>query len=284
MGFGTVENMPEAPSKPTSTLSAPPMPVTSDRWALFLDVDGTLLEFNDDPQAVKAPPALLALLHDLHRTLDGALALVSGRGLDDINRIFGQTSWAVAGLHGLELRHADGSFRRNDVTAAQRTRMREAVHALAERFDGIQLEDKQRAIALHCRNDSEGLATLRHAAEALMPELPGYELQPGRQVLEFKPAGMDKGEAVRELLMNAPFADRKPVYLGDDLTDEHAFKSINQAHGMSVRVGDREPSLAHYTLAGPAAAVAWLQRVLDALAHGTQSHAGISDQEPSRQP
>lgn len=276
--------MPNARSKSSLPLTPPPLPESGDRWALLLDVDGTLLDFDDDPQAVQASPELLTLLHGLHHALDGALALVSGRGLDDINRMFGRTRWAVVGLHGLELRHADGSFRRKDVTAARRTRMRESVHALAARFQGVHLEDKQGAIALHCRDDAEGLERLRHAAEALMPELAGYELQPGRQVLEFKPAGMDKGKAVRELLMHPPFAGRKPVYLGDDLTDEHAFKKINRADGMSVRVGDREPSLAHYTLADPAAAVAWLQRVLDALAHGTHPHAGISDEEPSRQP
>ena len=81
--------------------------------------------------------------------------------------------------------------------------------------------------------------------------LAGYELQPGNLVLEFKPAGMDKGKAVRELLLQAPFAGRKPVYLGDDLTDEHAFTKINRADGMSVRVGDRAPALAHFTLPTP---------------------------------
>lgn len=277
-----MQNLQPAPILPLPT---PPLPEAHDHWALLLDVDGTLLDFDDDPRAVVAPPDLLALLHDLSRVLGGAMALVSGRGLHDIDRIFGRTSdWAVVGLHGLDLRHVDGSFRRKNVTSQQNIHMRAAVKALASRFKGVQMEDKQRAIALHCRNDPQRLAMLREAAETLLPELAGYELQPGRQVLEFKPAGMDKGKAVRELLAHEPFPGLTPVYLGDDLTDEHAFRKVNLAGGISIRVGDREPSVAQYTLAGPAAAAAWLQRVLDALAHGDQPHAGILEGTSHRQP
>lgn len=91
---------------PNVALSAPPTPTANDRWALFLDVDGTLLEFNDDPQAVHVSETLLTLLHSLYHALDGALALVSGRDLDDLNRLFDRPQWAAAGLHGLQLRRA----------------------------------------------------------------------------------------------------------------------------------------------------------------------------------
>ncbi len=265
-------------------LPPPPLPDANARWAVFLDVDGTLLDFADDPLAVQPGAALLTLLHALHRVLDGALALVSGRELADLDRLFGAAHWAAAGLHGLQLRHADGSYRDFKVAPAQQAHMRDLARTLAARFDGVQIEDKHAAVALHCRRAPAQLAALHEAALAVIRQLPGYELQPGNLVLEFKPTGMDKGRAVLELLQREPFAGRQPVYLGDDLTDEHAFASINALHGLSVRIGMREPSLAAFTLPGPAAAEAWLTRVLDALTHGAPSHVRLPQGDPARQP
>lgn len=276
--------MSSAQASPNASLPAAPLPAEGSCWALLLDVDGTLLDFSDDPAAVAAPRALIGLLHDLHAALGGALGLISGRALEDLDRIVGHARWPAAGLHGLELRHADGSFRRGSVSAASQARMRMLAGELAARFDGVQIEDKMPALALHCRNDPDKLALLREAAEALLPQLPDYELQPGRQVVEFRPAGEDKGEAVRQLLAMAPFAGRLPVYVGDDLTDEHAFEQINRVHGISVLTGAREPTLAQFTLADPAAVRAWLQRVLDTISRGDSSHVGLPRGIPPRQP
>jgi trehalose 6-phosphate phosphatase len=264
-------------------LPPPPLPDAGTRWAIFLDVDGTLLDFADDPLAVRPDAALVELLHALHQKLDGALALVSGRELADLDRLFAASHWAAAGLHGLQLRHADGSRREFTVAPAQQAHMRNVARSLAARFDGVQLEDKHAAIALHCRRAPAQLPALHEAAIAVMTHLPGYELQPGNLVLEFKPAGVDKGRAVLELLRRAPFAGRRPVYLGDDLTDEHAFASVNARDGLSVRIGLREPSLAAFTLPGPAAAEAWLTGVLDAL-RGAPVHARFPEGDPTRQP
>lgn len=246
-------------------LNPPPLPDASARWALLLDVDGTLLDFADDPQAVQPEASLVQLLHALQRQLDGALALVSGRSIDELDRLFERPRWAAAGLHGLQLRHADGSFRRLTMRAGQQQHMREQVLALAARFEQVQWEDKGMAVALHYRCAPAVWPLLHEAAQKLVLQLPGYELQPGDHVLEFKPCGMDKGRAVRELLARAPFNGRLPVYLGDDLTDEHAFARVNRQHGLSIRVGSREPSLARFTLPDPAAAIAWLSAVRDAL-------------------
>jgi trehalose 6-phosphate phosphatase len=264
-------------------LRPPPLPDADARWAVFLDVDGTLLDFADDPLAVRPGVSLLTVLHALHRVLDGALALVSGRQLADLDRLFAAPHWAGAGLHGLQLRHVDGSRRDFAVAPAQQARMRDAARMLAARFDGVQVEDKQAAIALHCRRAPAQWPALHEAAMAVVTQLAGYELQPGNLVLEFKPAGMDKGRAVRELLRHAPFAGRLPVYLGDDLTDEHAFASINARDGLSVRIGMREPSQAAFTLPGPAAAEAWLTRVLHALTNGVPIHAPCPEGDPARQ-
>jgi len=279
------------PANASASLPAPPLPRPDQRWALFLDVDGCLLEFVDDPAAVFVPPSLRAVLQSLHERLDGALALVSGRGVSDLDRLFAAPPWALAGLHGYELRHGDGRQRELTVDPVDQARMRAAVQALAARLDGVQLEDKQHAMALHCRRAPQHLPALREAAEAVAARLPGYELQPGNLVMEFKPAGMDKGSAVAELLQQPPFAGRLPVYLGDDLTDEHAFATVNGAGGISVRVGWREPSHARFTLPSPAAVQAWLERVRDALGHGTDKAKGVSidadsggGQPPHRQP
>ncbi|HEV2539454.1 MAG TPA: trehalose-phosphatase [Frateuria sp.] len=255
---------PAKPATEAASLPAPPSLGPDRRWALFLDVDGCLLEFADDPAAVVVSSALRGLLDALHERLGGALALVSGRGVADLDRLFDTPPWAMAGLHGYQLRQADGHCRELAVDPADQARMRAAVQALAARLEGVQLEDKHHAMALHCRRAPAQLPALREAARAAAADLPGYELQPGDLVMEFKPAGVDKGRAVEELMRHAPFAGRTPVYLGDDLTDEHAFAAVNRAGGISVRVGQREPSQARFTLPSPRAVQAWLERVRDA--------------------
>ncbi|MGN6706893.1 MAG: trehalose-phosphatase [Rhodanobacter sp.] len=265
-------------------LPPPPLPTTDTGWALLLDVDGTLLDFADDPHAVHADDELIALLDALHEATDGALALVSGRRLDDLDRLFERPRRAAIGLHGLELRAATGELRRHAVAPLQQARMQHEAQALAERFARVQLENKQQAVALHCRGSSGEWQQLHEAAIAVIAHLPGYELQAGRRVLEFKPGGMDKGRAVAELLQRDPFRGRLPVYLGDDLTDEHAFDAVNRAHGLSIRVGDRHPSAARFTLPDPAATIAWLARVLDALTQGAPTHVRPTERKTPGQP
>jgi len=265
------------------SLPAPPLPPAGADWALLLDVDGTLLDFVDDPDAIRVDAALLTLLDALHAATAGALALVSGRRLDDLDRLFRRPHWAAIGLHGLELRSATGELRRQAVSPLQQARMQREARALAARFAGVRLEDKQQAIALHFRQSPAQLQQVHEAAVKLAATLPGYELQAGHRVLEFKPGGMDKGRAVRELLQHDPFAGRLPVYLGDDLTDEHAFDAVNRAHGLSIRVGDRQPSAARFTLPGTTATVAWLARALDALTQGALAHVRPTDRETTRQ-
>lgn len=253
---------PAIASPHAATLPPPPLPVAGERWALFLDVDGTLLDFADDPRAVVADAPLRRLLQELHDALDGALALVSGRTLAELDRLFAYPAWALVGLHGLDVRLADRSCRRFEVAATDQARMRDAVQALAAGFAGVRVESKGSTVALHCRRVPGQFPALLAAAGTVADGLPGYEVQPGNLVVEFKPAGMDKGRAVGELLRTAPFAGRRPVYVGDDLTDEHAFADVNDAGGLSVRVGLREPTAARHTLADPAAVERWLRGVL----------------------
>ncbi|WP_266168447.1 trehalose-phosphatase [Dyella subtropica] len=255
-------------------LPAPPLPGTEDRWALFLDVDGTLLEFADRPDEVRVEPSLYALLAELYAVLDGALALVSGRSMNSLDALFGTPPWAMAGLHGLQLRHANGEQRETRVSASRRTLVLHTAETLARAFPGVLVENKDLTVALHTRGVPDQFDALKAAVKHLLPELHGYELQVGSQVLELKPVGMDKGKALAELLERAPFAGRLPVYLGDDLTDEYGFAATNLENGISVRVGEgREPSLAQYSLPGPSSAQAWLFRVLNVLKQGVHPHA-----------
>jgi trehalose 6-phosphate phosphatase len=254
--------MSAAPEKSSTALPSPPLPPAGTSWALFLDVDGTLVAFNDDPEMIDAPDSLRATLSALHGALDGALALVSGRRLYDLDRLFGPPLTASAGLHGLQRRRNDGS--EDDVVPD--SGIVEALHrqvaALAARLPRLRVEDKGTCIALHYREAPAQEATVVSAAREIAGNLVGYETQPGNHIIKIKPAGVNKGSAVSAFLDEAPFAGRVPVYLGDDLTDEHAFAIVNQRDGLSIRVGTREPTHARYALADPLAVQAWLQEVL----------------------
>jgi trehalose 6-phosphate phosphatase len=235
----------------------PRPPPPADDWALFLDVDGCLIDFADAPDAVIVPPALPPVLDALARRLGGALALVSGRALASLDALFAPLQLAAAGLHGLERRSAC-----TQVAAPDRPASFAGVHAEARRlaadWPGALVEDKGSALGLHWRRAPQAAGALHAFAEAVLPRLPGYRLQHGDHVVELRPSAGDKGEAILALLEEPPFRGRMPVFAGDDITDESGFAVVNARHGMSVLVGDREPSAAHYALRDPAEVRAWL--------------------------
>ena len=231
----------------------PRPPAVADDWALFLDVDGCLLDFAAAPDAVVVPESLPRLLDDLVQRLDGALALVSGRALVDIDRLFAPLEVPAVGLHGLQRRGAAAVTPPPALAAI----LAEAAPVVAA-YPGALVEDKGVAMALHWRTAPSAAAALRSFAEAAVPRLPGYRLQHGNQVVELRPADGDKGAAIRALLDEPPFRGRVPVFAGDDLTDESGFAVVNARGGLSVLVGGREPSAAHYALHDPAAVRAWL--------------------------
>jgi len=249
-------------------LPHPPVALVTPATALFLDADGTLLAFADDPEGVVVPEGMLDTLDAIHDALGGALALVSGRAITSLDGIFGRPRWAAAGQHGLERREADGRTTTARVDADELTRLREAVHDAGRAMPGVRVEDKSWSVALHCRERPEYMAELERVAPAIAARFPGFELQPGNFVYEFKPRGMDKGLAVAAFLEAPPFHGRYPVYLGDDLTDEHAFALVNERGGASVRVGARTPSSAVFTLSSPGDVHAWLDSVKAALTQG----------------
>lgn len=245
---------------PTDVPALPPPFVAATTMALFLDIDGTLVDFAARPDAVVVEPALRTLLERLHGESGGALALVSGRSLAGIDDLIGLPRIAAAGLHGAEIRHADGRVDDARADASRLVRLRGALLAVADSLPaGVLVEDKGAALALHWRNAPGAAAVVRHLADALLREAgDGFELQPGQCVVEIKPAGTDKGDALARLMRTPPFAGRTPWMFGDDFTDEHAFARANELGGVSVIVGARRPTLARHALADPRAARAWL--------------------------
>jgi trehalose 6-phosphate phosphatase len=219
------------------------------RWALFLDVDGTLLEVAATPESVYVSEGLKILLNELSERLGGALALISGRTIEDLDRLFAPLRFCASGVHGAERREANGRLVR---AALEHDDLREA-HAELMGFvrahDGLLLEDKSFALALHYRLAPHLEEAAHELMRATLERLGSkYLLQPGKRVLEIRPAAWSKGTAVRSFLQEAPFAGRAPIYIGDDVTDEHAFEAVNELQGLSVRVGDAVATRARFRL------------------------------------
>lgn len=235
----------------------PRPPVLHADCALFLDVDGSLIDFASSPECVVVPAELRWRLRVLSESLEGALALVSGRAVRTIDALFAPLRLTVAGLHGHELRTLDGLQSQASAPAAMQAVAADA-DALCRRHAGALVEDKGASIALHWRNAPAAEIALRAFAEDALARLPGYRLQPGHCVLELLPAGRDKGSAIAALLERAPFRGRRPVFVGDDLTDEPGFREVNARGGTSVLVGARDGSAARYSLPDPASVRAWL--------------------------
>jgi trehalose 6-phosphate phosphatase len=215
-------------------------PVDPD-WCLFLDVDGTLLEIAPTPDAVVVDESLKQLLIDTRRSLQGAVALISGRSIAALDRLFAPHRFAAAGLHGLERRDALGELHVTHVeTGPGFDAAREALLGIVESMPGVLLEDKKISLAVHFRAVPQHEPALRRLVHAIAEGLgPRYQVLEGKRVLELKPAALTKGDAIRGFLAEAPFAGRRPVFVGDDITDLDGFAAVENLGGLSVAVGDR---------------------------------------------
>lgn len=230
----------------------------SDAWALFLDIDGTLLDLAPTPESVRVPACLPRRLRSLADRLGGALALVSGRTLESIDRLV-PGGLDAAGTHGAEWRFrgrvlslgADGPTTLESVARTLQER--------AQRMPGLRLEPKPKALALHYRLapglEAEALTLAEQAAKTLGS---AFRLQAGKQVVEILPVWAGKGEAIRRFMGRPPYAGRTPVFAGDDLTDEDGFAAVNALGGISIRVGEGDRTQARYRLGSPAEMQAWL--------------------------
>ncbi|MBD8882341.1 trehalose-phosphatase [Rhodanobacter sp. 7MK24] len=234
------------------------------RPAILLDIDGTLLGAVKGSREPCADKKLLALLMELRQALDGALAFVSGRSIEDIDCLFGNTDWNVAGLYGMEIR-CGGRLRRLAIPIVDRPRMRAAVTELALKIPGVILQDKGIMMTLHAHDDDAAWMELLLQASLLAPALPGCDIQLRDRAIEFRPLGITKAYAVERLLRLAPFADRKPWYFGDDHSDEAAFAHVRSLSGNAILTGSRAASWATQHLAEPAEVRGYLCDLLGTL-------------------
>lgn len=216
--------------------------------AFFFDVDGTLIDIAARPESVIVPLELPPALNALSARAAGALALVSGRSLTSLDALFGATRFPAAGVHGAEIRfEAAGP---SDRAPALDEDLRRALRVAAEEFDGVFAEDKGRAVAIHYRARPEVAPVLVRAINAVVGGRPEIVIMPGHCVFEVRRKGIDKGSAVKRFMAMYPFRGRRPVFIGDDVTDEAGFRAATEAGGIAIAVGTPREG-AHTVLPDP---------------------------------
>jgi trehalose 6-phosphate phosphatase len=228
-------------------------------WALFLDVDGTIVEIAATPAAVRVPPRTIHALANASESLDGALALVSGRSIADLDRLFAPLRLPAAGAHGAERRASDGVLH-TSVDGSSLAPADVLLSRWALEHEGVLLERKPGSLALHYRNTPwlEPAARLV-VAEAAAAAGPAFHVQAGKMVFELKSADVGKGRAIAAFMTEAPFADRQPVFIGDDLADESGFEVVNDLGGHSIAVGGVGDTKARWRLEDEAQVLRWIE-------------------------
>jgi trehalose 6-phosphate phosphatase len=243
-------------------MSALPTP-DLDRTAFFLDIDGTLLDIAPMPDSVRVPPGLIEDLDRLRQRCGGALALVSGRALEDIDRLFAPLKLPAAGAHGTQVR-PDPDAPIGHLTRPIPAELRAKFTALADR-SGMFIEDKGSTLALHYRLLEGGGVSVARVAEVEQAAAgAGFVLLHGKKVLELKPAGTDKGTALRAFMTKPPFEGRTPLFAGDDVTDGYAFAVLGGLGGIGISVGQVFPGAA-YRVDRPSQLRDWLRDLVEPL-------------------
>jgi trehalose 6-phosphate phosphatase len=249
---------------PREAVAAHGVPLPKTAWCLFLDVDGTLLELAESPGAVAVDPHLMPLIERLRAASSGALALVSGRTIADLDRLFNASNLPLAGMHGCERRDARGKLHVAPVAIEQLAEVREGLNRLVARHPGLLLEDKGAGLALHFLKARELEHELRAEVALLAaPLVPRFALLDGHAVIEVKPAAHTKDSAVTEFMEEEPFRGRLPIFIGDDQTDYGGFAAVRRFAGLAIAVGPRVK--AEWWLPGPAAVHQWLGELAGAV-------------------
>jgi len=240
------------------------MPSLDRRSALFLDADGTLLDIAETPRAVTVPSGLPDTLGDLLGLLDGAMALVSGRSIAELDRLFGPLQPACAGLHGLELRLRPGASVMRMASAAIGNALRNEIAAIALRNADLLVEDKGASITLHYRRAPTLAVPLARQLRAAIAGS-GLSLTAGRMVWEIRDATCSKATAIRALMRQPAFAGRRPIYIGDDYGDEDGFAEAERLGGVALAVASESTIDRAAAFADPAAVRAWLRAAAESL-------------------
>jgi trehalose 6-phosphate phosphatase len=236
------------------------LPTSADGWAFFLDFDGTLIDIAPTPEAVVVPSDLPGALMRLAARAGGALALVSGRPMASLDRFLAPARLPSAGIHGAEMRLPDGS--EESLTGVDLAAVQKRMAELVARHPELLVEEKSVSATIHFRAKPELGAEIEAAMRAVVADDPRLAVQPGKMMVEVHVAGADKGRALERFMARPPFAGRRPLAVGDDLTDEHMFQVATGMGGLAVRVGadDRETA-ATVHLDGTPSVRAWLSNL-----------------------
>lgn len=253
---GTGEIVVGETPRPVRFVRPPPPPLGRD-CALFLDIDGTLAELAQTPDAVRIDAELALALPRLTRDLDGALALVTGRSITSADLLFPGLTLPMAGQHGCERRDGAGTIHLHAPRKDTYRRLCKLFRALAKRHPELRIEDKGAAIALHYRAMPQLASHVHRTLRRSIRDAEGYTLQAGKMLLEVRPEGRDKGAAIDDFMAEAPFAGRLPVFVGDDLTDEHGFATVERLGGWTIKVGPGRTA-ARFRLPDVASVTRWL--------------------------
>ena len=256
------QSPPVAEGRPASP---PPAGLPSDQHAFFLDLDGTLIEFAQHPDAVTVDAGLLELLQRLKLRARGALALVSGRSIAAIDALLAPLQLPASGLHGFERRSSSGVRSHHSLPCLRALAdARQLMNQLIVEDPRLMLEDKGHALALHFRRAPELEVAIMEALEVIAAMVDsGLALQRGPLVVELTPSGVSKASAIAEFMAEQPFQGRRPLYVGDDPSDEPAFEWVNAAGGLSVAVNVTRPTAARTTLGSVGEVRAWLHGLID---------------------
>lgn len=209
--------------------------------AIFTDFDGTLVELAETPDAINVPAELAERLARAIDGFDHAFAILTGREIADIDTYLGELHLPIAGAHGAQRRRADGSF--EEVLEIYTMGAAEIARTLAPMVaenEGLLLEEKDGAVALHYRQAPELEELCRQAMTEVLTQHAIFTMVPGKMVFEARPAGFDKGNALRAFMQEAPFAGRTPIFIGDDVTDEDAFRAAQELGGIGIKLGPGE--------------------------------------------
>ena len=253
-----------------------PRPPWPPEPAVFLDLDGTLIEIAQRPDEVTRTARLDALLARLPAATSNAVAIVSGRTVADLDRLLAPHKLPVAGIHGLERRRAGGPVIRAQVALDWMQGARNAMDRFAATHPGLLLENKGASLALHYRSRPELEDAVQQFVAGLDLPVAAERLQ-GRKVMEVKPRQMNKGTAIRAFMSEPPFAGRTPVFAGDDVTDESGFTAVNELGGISVKVGDGVTA-ANWRLGGVSEVLRWLDGAISGAI--SEPHAPVPADSP----
>lgn len=235
-------------------------------WAWFLDLDGTLLDIAASPSQVDVPEGLVPTLSALRSAARGALAVVSGRPVQQVRFLLEPLRPAAAGLHGLEMVTPDGLRHGSKRPLPPVGNLRRILQEAVADIPGVEFENKGPALAIHYRQAPSALAQIRRIVDFAAQKHRGFELLEGKMVFEFRPKDVHKGTAIREFMAIPPFIGRTPFFVGDDRTDEDGFRVVQEMSGTTVRVGEPDqPTVAQARIESPAALRLWLAEAAEML-------------------